>query len=376
MVDFGKWWNDPKKHRKRRDHWLPHLKGLRKKFEGIREPRYFTLCARSMIDVFMLINEKILKLDPDGYSIPSVRFCECDEEQFTEIKDLIALENAGFLGELEKVVLFKDDDFTAQCPTLASITERLEDEHLQTDYTKIDRLLLKRTHLQVMESFPYDFMNLDFCDYYYPDPPDILRINETVKKALDWQRRLGDSDSDPDGVQVNDFVLAVTCRHDTQFPKGAEDRLAALIAENCEKWPAYKERVIAARGNTKISEWARKDQQDFFFAGWPKDIAYSAKELGWSMTILDYVYYSRIGDHDNPYIMACLIARFSRQASKPEYLQAALHALDPTNRILIGEVDPKSEDGKALLENLGEIVSLRNEQARRKQVVELPNPIG
>src|ERR1700731_5409158 len=98
MPDFGKWWNDPKKHRKRRDHWLPHLKGLRKKFEGIRDPRYFTLCARSMIDVFMLVNEKILRLDPEGYSIPSVRFCESDEEQFPEIMDLIAVENAGALG--------------------------------------------------------------------------------------------------------------------------------------------------------------------------------------------------------------------------------------------------------------------------------------
>ena len=40
MTDFGKWWNDPKKHRKRRDHWLPHLKGLRKKLDGVRDPRY------------------------------------------------------------------------------------------------------------------------------------------------------------------------------------------------------------------------------------------------------------------------------------------------------------------------------------------------
>jgi hypothetical protein len=374
MPDFGKWWNDPKKHRKRRDHWLPHLKGLRKKFEGVRDPRYFTLCARSMIDVFMLVSEKILRLDPEGYSIPSVRFCEMDQEQFTEIKDLIAVENAGFLGELEKVVLFEDDDFTAQCPTLTSITEKLEDEHIQDDYTKIDRLQLKRSHLQVMASFPYDFMNLDFCDYYYPDPPDMLRINETLRKVLDWQRRLGDDDRLPDGVRVEDFVLAVTCRHDGEFPKAAEDRLAALIAENCKDWPDYNDRVAAIHGSAKISEWARKDKQDFFFAGWPKDIAYSAKELGWSMTILDYVYYSRTGDQGNTYVMACLVARFSRAKAKPEYLPAALHALERSNRILIDDVDPQSADGQSLLSNLVEIVNLRNEQARRKHVAELPDP--
>jgi hypothetical protein len=74
-----------------------------------------------MIDVFMLLRENILKLDPDGYSIPSVRFCEVDSEQYTEITDMLAVENAGTLGELEKVILFQEDDFTAQCPTLASI---------------------------------------------------------------------------------------------------------------------------------------------------------------------------------------------------------------------------------------------------------------
>jgi hypothetical protein len=225
-----------------------------------------------------------------------------------------------------------------------------------------------------MASFPYDFMNLDFCDYYYPDPPDMLRINETIKKVLDWQRRRGDDPNVPEGVEIEDFVLAVTCRHGAEFPKAAEDRLSALIEANCEASPAYKEQVNATRGNAWIADWAKKDQRDFFFAGWPKDIAHSAKEIGWSMTILDYVYYSRVGDSGKPYIMACLVARFNRAKGRPEYIPAALHALDPTKRVLIGDIDLNSDDGRALMSNLAEIVALRNEQARRKQVVELPNP--
>ena len=331
-----------------------------------------TLCARSMIDVFMLVSEKILKLDQEGYSIPSVRFCEVDEEQYTEIKDLLAVESAGILGKLEKVLLFQDNDFTAQCPTLDSIATRLEDENL--DYEQIDQLMLKRSNINVMKSFPYDFMNLDFCDYYYPDPPDMLRINETIKKVLDWQRRRGDDFYVAEGVEVDDFILAVTCRYDTLFPQAAEDRLAALIAENCQIFPEYKARVVDIKGSTKISEWAKKDKQDFFFAGWPKDVAHSAKELGWSMTILDYVYYARTGDSGKPYIMACFVARFSRAKSRPEYLPAALHALEPSKRILIDEVDLQSDEGKKLMSDLATIVDLRNEQARRKQVVELPRP--
>jgi hypothetical protein len=255
------------------------------------------------------------------------------------------------------------------------ITAKLEDENLQNDYEKIDRLQLKRSHMQVMESFPYDFMNLDFCDYYYPRPPNILRINETIRKVLEWQRRRGDDEFVETGVEISDFVLAVTCRHDELgFPREAEERLAALISQNCETFEAYKQRVVALRGNAKIADWARRDKQDFFFAGWPKDIAQSAKEFGWSMTILDYVYYSRVGDSGAPYIMACLIARFSRAKARPDYLPAVLHALERDSRIYIEEIDPASKDGKSLLGHLAEIVDLRNEQARRKQVPELPDP--
>ena len=371
MPTFEKWWNDLKKHCKRHDHWLPHWKALAASIDQ-REIRYFTLCARSMIDVFMLLSEKIIDLDQENYSIPGIHFCECDQEQFSEIKDIIAREDAGFFGRLEEVILFRDDDFTAQCPTLASVTEKLEDERLQEDYSKIDRLQLKRTHFEVQASFPYDFMNLDFCDYYYPQPPDMLRINETVRRVLDWQRRTSEDGQD---VEVQNFILAVTCRHDANFPAEAQDRLAAIIQENCTTFPEYLKRVRETRAIAEVQEWVGKDRQDFFFAGWPKDIARSAKECGWLMEVLDYVYYTRTGDHEgNIYIIACLVARFTRASTKVSYLPAALHALDTNNRHLISEIDPASEHGKRLLADLDQVVMLRNEQARRKKCVELPDP--
>ncbi len=172
-----------------------------------------------MIDVFMLVKEGLLSIDSDNSSINHVQFCECDQEQFVEIREMIAREDAGFFGELESVVLFKDDDFTAQLPTLESISVKLEEEGLHTgqpsDLEKVEKLLLKRTHFNVKSSFPYDFINLDFCQYYYPRPPGMLRVNETVEKVLDWQRR---SSEDGEEVSVQEFVLTVTCRHDVEFP--------------------------------------------------------------------------------------------------------------------------------------------------------------
>jgi len=328
-----------------------------------------------MIDVFMLVKEGLLSIDSDNSSINHVQFCECDQEQFVEIREMIAREDAGFFGELESVVLFKDDDFTAQLPTLESISVKLEEEGLHTgqpsDLEKVEKLLLKRTHFNVKSSFPYDFINLDFCQYYYPRPPGMLRVNETVEKVLDWQRR---SSEDGEEVSVQEFVLTVTCRHDVEFPAEAEARLTELIRNNCKTSPQYKDQVERTRGTAQVEEWAGRDREDFFLSGWPKDIARLAREYRWSMEVLDYVYYRRIGDGNNPYVIACLVARFSRSNPLPDYMPAALFALNAQNRKVIPEIDRASAEGQQLLESLANIVSTRNDQARRQHRRELPDP--
>ena len=371
MPVFDKWWSDTKKHRKRLDHWLPHWKQTAERIGEERRMRYLTLCARPMIDVFLLVKEELLQRDPENHSIGSVQFCECDQEQFVEIKELIGREDAGFLGRIEEVVLFKDDDFTAQFPTPQSVDIKLDDERLQAETAKIDRLQLKRTFFNIKSSFPYDCVNLDFCQYYYPEPPDMLRINDTVERILDWQRR---SSEDGEQVQLDEFILAVTCRHDAEFPPEAEGSLLELIRTNCAAWPEYKENLKEICGVAEIEEWVRNNKEDFFFAGWPKDIARAAREYGWAMKILEYVYYRRVGDEDNPYIIACLVAQFSRVNQTPNYSATALFALREENRKLIGDIDRNSPEGQELLEHLAEIVAVRNEQARRVERPELPDP--
>jgi hypothetical protein len=371
MTAFDKWWNDLPKHSKRVRHWLPHWKELAARRGGDRPLKYFTLCARAMIDVFMLVQEGLLEVEPESNAIKRVQFCECEQEQFDEIKEIIAREDAGFFGKLEDVVLFRDDDFTAEFPTLESIEIKLEDESLQNDLAKLDKLLLKRTSLNAKASFPYDCINLDFCDYYYPSPPGMLRINETVERFLDWQRRV---DPESSSGPVNDFVLAVTCRYDANFPAQARGRLTELIRANCRASTAYMARMTESRQVTQAEEWAAKDPEDMFFAGWPKDIARAASEFGWSMEVLDYVYYRRTGDSGTPYLIACLVARFSKNHVQPDDTAAAMFALDANNRDLIDQIDRESPDGRELVQNLEAIVALRNEQARRKSRPELPAP--
>lgn len=371
MSDFGKWWNDPKKHVKRRDYWLPHWKKLAAKLNGKRPIRYFTLCARPMIDVFMLVREGLLSVDGKSHSIENVHFCEIDPEHFAEIKDLIATEDAGFQVRLEEAVLFQDDSFTGGCPTLDSIAAKLEDERLQDDEGKLNKLLLKRTAIYLQKSFPYDCINLDFCEYYYPDPPDMMRINQTVERILEWQGHTSD-----DGTAIDEFILAVTCRHDSEFPQEAENRLKALIEENCKSSDAYKKALLDTRGGD-ISQWLKNDREDFFFAGWPKDIAGAAKRANWAMQVLDYVHYRRVGDRtENPYVITCLVACFSRENANAKYLLTAFDALAKDKRTLIGEIDRTSVSGKKLMEDLAAIVNVRNLQAERVERPQLPSPLG
>lgn len=370
-TGFDKYWNDPKKHKKRLTHWLPHAKEISQQINGSRAFRYFTLCAKEMIDVFMLAKEQVLEFDANEAIITHVRFCESDSEQYDEIRELVGREDAGFYGELESLVLYSEDNYTAQFPTRDSIEAALEDEGL--DVVKRDSLQTKRTHLNLKSSFPYDFINLDFCGYYYP-PPSILKINRTVQQILDWQRNPGTTEEleDP-GIRIDDFVLSVTCRHDSDFPQEAQNRLLELVKQNVHRHADYRNVLEGTRGVTDLNEWIEQNAEDFFLSSWPKEIATLAQQYQWNMRILDYVHYDRQGD-GGPFKIICLVARFSRANSASNYLTSVMYALEESNRKLIPEITKDSEEGQGLMTDLAAIVEMRNQQALRKSRSLLPDP--
>jgi hypothetical protein len=280
--------------------------------------------------------------------------------------------SSGFLGELEELLLFRNTDYTAQFPTPESIALEFNTRGESIPDREAEELRQKRRHFEVRATFPYDCINLDFCQYYYPKPPGMLRINETVERVLEWQLM---PSADGDEIKIDQFLLSVTCRHDDRFPEAAENRLRELIRENCTNSEFYRNSVTELLGSEEINEWPSRDAEGFFFAGWPKDIARSARDRGWKTDILDYVYYRRIGDlGENPYAIVCLVVKFTRVVQLPDYIPTALFALRPENRKLIDEIDRNSHEGEELLSDLRKIVTLRNEQAVRKHRSELPLP--
>jgi hypothetical protein len=369
MPEFDKLWDDPKKHQKRLKHWLPHWRALANSLRPKRRMRYLTLCARSMIDVFMLVREQILLLDPKSRSISDVHFCECESADYTEIEEMLGRQGSGFFGKIEDILLFEEDAFSSQFESLDEIAIKLEEEE-DLEPHKLRKLRDKLTHLNVRASFPYDCINLDFCGYYYPEPPGMLRINNAVRKILEWQR----SSIDGANMNVTEFLLNVTCRHGDRLPSSANARLKEIIRSNIETYEQYKVAFEASRPKYTVDNWLTKNSEDFFWSGWPKDIAASAKQFGWSTEILSCVFYRRRGPDGAHYMIACLVLKFSLSLEEPEYLPAALYALDTSKRIEIREIDRRSQQGRKLLSDLKGIVNLRNEQAQAKRRESLPLP--
>lgn len=367
---FGKWWPCLRKHEKRLQVWVPHVRALKARLNG-RGLRYFTLCARPMIDVYLMVRENLVTQDPKTRRIDGVSFCESEPAVMAEMKELLGVEEAAFGARLEDLVLFKDDATTLPHATQEAIAEYIDQEGEKLTGNFIEALELKRNHLEFHRLFPFDFLNLDFCDRYYPKPPDVLRIHQTVERLLDWQNEAGGTEGAK--FRVDRFVVAITCRLDDALPPEAVERLKAIVAKNRDDHPEYAEALGRLNGTT-LDQWPVQDRLDFFMSAWPKEIARLARDKAWDLKILDHVHYDRIGDNGNAYDMVCLVVEFTKTDICKTYLDAARDALDAEARRELMPVAEDTRKGKQLLASLRAVVALRNEQAKHYKRDALPDP--
>jgi hypothetical protein len=365
--EFGRWWNCLKKHYKRTECWLPRAQQIANSIRPPRPFRYFTLCARPMIDVFMLARQRLLEHDENFGHISDVVFCESDKEDYPEIIEMLEDESAGFPNRLEDLVLFADDDFTAGFPDLESVKLGLDDDLLSDE--KRDRLRLKEQYFELTKKFPFDFLNLDFCGYYYPQPPSVLVINNTVKTIVDLQ---GPESVDSNGkaLRVDRFVMSITCKFDDSLPEAAFVRLEQIVSVNARDHRRYREAIQGSARPIDSHQWRASDSYDFFLSSWPKEILGIAQERGWGMEILDYVHYRRPRDKS----IVCLVVSLERNGEHETYVDECLRALDRDARVFIDEIPRDSQAGGRLLADLQDIVAIRNERAALVGRPPLPEP--
>jgi hypothetical protein len=371
---FSKWWPCLRKHYKRVNLWLPKAQMLRDSLKNARSFRYFTLCARPMIDVYMLVRENVLPFDTAAKRILGVSFCECDERIFPEMKELIGAEEAGFLARLEELVLFRDIPQTETLDNVGALFSFLEEEGEGLDPAVRKALEDKRKHLLFRGLFPFDFLNLDFCDRYYGDPPDVMKIHATLDKLLEWQRQPGTTGSG-DNFSVSRFVVAITCRVDLSTPRDAIRRLRHIVEQNRADHDEYRQ-ALADKPVTDMAAWAREAPLDFFMSAWPKEIAKLAMQKAWDIIVHDHAFYGRENDEGEKYDMVCLVVEFVNAPLCTTYLKAVKWCLDERSRTAIPRFDETAGKGKSLLLNLRQIVELRNEQARNFERPILPDPLS
>lgn len=370
---FGKWWPCLRKHFKRTQIWLPRAKELSAHLNSQRPFRYFTLCARPMIDVYMLVKENVLQLDSTGRRIMGVSFCELNENVFPEMIEMIGAEESGFRSKLEDLTLFSDVRRTKTLDTMEALEKFLNKEGERLS----DRLRAtvegKRRHLQFRDLFPFDFLNLDFCDPYY-EPPDVMKINSTIDKLLEWQRRPGRKLNGKE-FSIDRFVMAITCRVDTTLPSATSRRLKSIIEENARTYDEYKA-ALHGRDIEDLSKWSVNAPLDFFMSAWPKEMARFARVKQWDIKIHDHTFYERVNDEGETYHIVCLVVEFTQAPICNTYLKAATQSLDQGSRTEIGKIKPTGADSKHLLADLRLIVDLRNGQAKRVGRDELPEPLA
>jgi hypothetical protein len=275
---------------------------------------------------------------------------------------------------LEDLTLFSDIPETQTLDTIVALENYLDVEGERLIGPKRDAVEKKRQHLQFRDLFPFDFLNLDFCDRYYGTPPDVMRINQTIDKLLEWQRQPGKK-SNGDPFSVDRFVIAITCRVDKVLTPAISTRLANIIAENAQSHAVYKT-ALQTRGVRNVTQWSVDEPLDFFMSGWPKEIARMAFQKQWDIEIHDHVFYDRVNEKGQSYHMVCLVAEFTQAAVCRTYLGAATKSLSRESRTEIMRVDPSEGDGKRLLADLRQIVDLRNQQAKRARRELLPEPLG
>jgi hypothetical protein len=372
-TQFTPYWDCPKKHSKRTRYWIPNAKRLRSQIRS-RPFRYFTLCSIEMIDVFCLVRERVLHYDDSLKRISHVKFCEREEMVVPHIREFIGYEDSDFKGSLEDIVLFADSPDTQLLTNRSEIELYLDTRGESVEALMREKLLLKRERIRLEESFPFDFLNLDFCDKYYPNPPDTMRINATINGLIGWQNR--HIQTEKGSIPLKRFLLSVTCRHDDQLSDEAYERLGTIVRNNKNRFKTYRDALNEDQTRNDINGWKQQNPFDFFISAWPKDLLNIMERHQWETNIVGVAYYDRHGiDTGRPYIMVLLLCdcRRSTVSIASTHESQSLKLLDQANRDKI-EINPESAEGRSIKSHLKEIVILRNKQAEHIRRPLLPIP--
>lgn len=268
-VDYD---SDPIKHYVRMYGWLPRSMECAKSVAP-RQVRYFTFCAASAVDVFMLEREGVLRRDADG-RLRGAYFCEVDAEAFEEIVQLIRSKDQGFFGRFEDIVLFDETPGTVNRtytnPGTGKITAQLR-----------ERLRIKDLHERMRASFPFDLINLDATGTLLP--PKQGAVSDLVKaimRIVAWQHDASLSG----GRKIDRFSLFLTAEIDNSASNHqAVGQLISLVKCNVDQVNGFRDCWEKKFGAVAVDVLAMARFEDFFPVAFVKAVVEKSILLGWDV---------------------------------------------------------------------------------------------
>jgi len=256
-----KYETDITKHYVRLFGWLPASNQRKSAVGGRRPLRYFTFCAASAVDVFMLEREEVIRRNVDDGVLQETYYCELEPPDFRTIGELLRSSQQGFLGRFEDIILFEDVGDTVgktnTDPGPGKVTNALRDQ-----------LDLKDKHQRLKAAFPFDIINLDATGTLLPprEPPK-SKLIKAIERMLEWQRdrRL------PNGDLLDQFALFLTTRvvGIETSPEGISE-LVGLLQANVDSRPGFRGVWKDRLGKVTPAELAEQDFPRFFSMAIPK----------------------------------------------------------------------------------------------------------
>lgn len=361
-IDFK---TDIPKHFVRKYGWLPacqnQLIACRKKRYLNNYPlRYFTFCAAEAIDVFMLEREGILKRSDETGRLQGVYFCEQDAKDFGIIADLIGSPEQGFRGELEKIVLFEDDNDTKG--------KSLEDiEPYPPEIRK--KLNFKDAHNRLRRAFPFDIINLDVYGVMFPPRRQevITPLLKSLIRILEWQTEA----EIKKGQRLQQFTLFLTSHitPEKTNPRATEE-LTNIVSDNLETYIEFRSTFNQRYKHTDVIKLRDENFAEFFCVALPKFVIEKAlMDFGWEVVHETTYLYNRPPETRDYQIMHS-IAIFKRLSSKskdkldrliPKHYAHAVAELIKKGMIWVDDIIKEPGVSQDLQKELAAIVDFRDQ---------------
>jgi hypothetical protein len=256
------------KHFARYRGWLPASKEFAHVI-GRNTIKYFTLCGKKAIDVFMFEKEGLLARDAQRRLLDVV-ICERNQADAAEIFRLVRppLREALIIGSLEEVLASQESEVSDGDARNRDARKRFRNWEL---------------FKQLSKYFPFDVVNFDTCGSLVNRPPGNNRLLVALERILELQQ------------PARAFLLFVTTPI-SDLNNELENAFREGLSQNVKSHDEISQALRTSMGSDVYDKIEKKSRIALGFA--KSVILPAAQKHGWNTLHRGiYVYDSRTGAH-------------------------------------------------------------------------------